>query len=355
MPKLNPWLKNTEMQQKIEIEEFLELAENIPVIDVRSPSEYQHAHIPGAYNLPLFNDSERARVGTLYKKTGRDEAILLGLEIAGKKLADLVQAARKIAPGKKILIHCWRGGMRSSSLAWLLNTAGFETKVLNGGYKSYRRYIKSQFSRKAKIVVLGGMTGSGKTEILQELAKMNQQVIDLEKLAHHKGSAFGALGQEEQYSTEQFENLLFNDWKKLDLNKISWIEDESQAIGQIRIPEEIYLQMRQSPLVFIKMPKGLRIERLNKEYGDFDKELLINSIERIKKRLGGQNVNLALEAIKSNDIKKAIDISLTYYDKAYLYGLSKRNIKSVFECEINQLNPEENARVVLDFLNKIKV
>jgi tRNA 2-selenouridine synthase len=337
------------MQKIIDIDEFLELSGSFPIIDVRAPKEFLHAHIPGAINIPLFDDNEREKVGKLYKQKGRDEAILCGLELVGPKLGNLVREAKKAAVENKILVHCWRGGMRSSSMAWLLSTAGMDVKILSGGYKTYRRYVKSLFQKEAKIIVLGGMTGSGKTEILYELKKLNEQVIDLEGIAHHKGSAFGALGQEEQCSTEQFENLLFEEWKKLDLNKTIWLEDESQAIGKIRIPEEIFRQIREKPLINIIIPKELRINKLLNEYGNFDKELLINSILKIEKRLGGLNTKIAIESIKNQQINLAIDISLTYYDKAYLHGLSNRDSSKVHNLELNGIDPTENANRILVF------
>ena len=337
------------MQKIIEIEEFLNLADEIPVIDVRAPKEYIHAHIPGAYNIPLFDDDEREKVGTLYKQKGRDEAILCGLELAGPKLGNLVREAKKIAPGNKVLVHCWRGGMRSASMAWLLSTAGMDVRILSGGYKTYRRHLKSSFQKKAQIIILGGMTGSGKTEILTNLKKLNQQVIDLEAYANHKGSAFGGLGQEEQCSTEQFENLIFNEWKLLDFNKPVWLEDESQAIGKIRIPEEIYEQIRENVLINIIIPKELRIKRLLKEYGHFDKELLIHSVLKIAKRLGGLNTSLAIDSINNQNIGKAIDLSLIYYDKAYQFGLSKRDTHKIYDLGLNGIDPGENAAIILEF------
>jgi tRNA 2-selenouridine synthase len=337
------------MVKHIDIEEFLELSENIPIVDVRSPKEYDHARIPGAFNIPLFDDKEREKVGTLYKQKGRDEAILCGLELVGPKLGNLVREAKKLSTDNKILVHCWRGGMRSGSMAWLLGTAGMDVKVLNGGYKTYRRHVKSLFQKQANIVILGGMTGSGKTEILAELNELGEQVVDLEGLANHKGSAFGALGQEEQCSTEQFENLLFNEWKKLDLEKPVWLEDESQAIGKIRIPEEVFVQIRENHLINVIIPKELRIQRLLKEYGNFDKELLVSSVLKIKKRLGGLNTAIAIDSINNQQIDKAIDFSLTYYDKAYQYGLSKRNQDKILNLELKQIDPKENASIILNF------
>jgi tRNA 2-selenouridine synthase len=173
---LQPCLKlGSAMVKQINIERFFDLTETIPVIDVRSPKEFEHAHIPGAINLPLFSNEERARVGICYKNEGRQAAVLLGLEIAGPKLAYFALKAQELSVNNQLVIHCWRGGMRSSSMAWLFGTLGIKTFVLEGGYKAYRRFIKNRFAEKANFIVLGGLTGSGKTEILKELAKMGQQ------------------------------------------------------------------------------------------------------------------------------------------------------------------------------------
>ncbi len=341
------------MAKQLEISEFLKQSEQIPVIDVRTPAEYKHAHIPGALNIPLFSNDERAHVGITYKKKGKEQAVMLGLDLVGSKLSGFVKQAKKIAVDKKLLIHCWRGGMRSSSMAWLFNTAGLKTKTLTGGYKAYRRHIKSSFAKDYKLFVLGGMTGSGKTEILRAMADLGEQFIDLEKLAHHKGSAFGSLGQLNQDSTEQFENYLYEDWKKLDINKTVWIEDESQAIGTIRVPEEIYTLIRISPVVKINLPKSERIEWLVKDYGDFDKEMLKAGVIRIERRLGGLSTKEALQAIELNDFHKVADITLQYYDKAYNYGFSKRKSQSIFEINLDRIDPDKNANEIIEFYNSL--
>jgi tRNA 2-selenouridine synthase len=343
------------MTKQLEISKFLEQSEKTPVIDVRTPAEFAHAHIPGAYNIPLFTNEERAQVGTSYKKQGKEQAVILGLELVGTKLADFVKQAKKIAVGKKLLVHCWRGGMRSASMAWLFNTAGLQATTLTGGYKAYRRHIKSNFAKNYKLLVLGGMTGSGKTEILQAIAKQGEQFIDLEKLAHHKGSSFGALGQLQQDSTEQFENNLFEDWKKLDISKTVWIEDESQAIGSVRIPEEIYTRIRKSPVIKIELPKTERINWLVKDYGSFDKEKLRAAVHRIEKRLGGLRTKEALEAIELSDFHKVADITLEYYDKAYNYGLSTRKNDTVFEIKQDKIEPNKNAKEIIEFFNKLQI
>lgn len=333
--------------------DFLERTEHIPVIDVRAPGEFAAGHIPGAHSMPLFTDEERTKVGIRYKQAGREAAIMVGLDLIGPKLSWYVKQARKIAPHHEVLMHCWRGGMRSGSLAWLLDTSGFKVVTLNGGYKSYRGFIREQLRKPANILILGGMTGSGKTNILKEIQKQGEQLIDLEGLAHHKGSSFGAIGQGTQPSSEQFENDLFPFWKQINKEKILWLEDESRGIGTVNIPEPIYTQMRRSPVIKIEMPKELRIQRLVKEYTGCEKQLLRNAVSRISKRLGGLNTKRSLEAIEKGDYALVADLTLDYYDKAYNYGLSKRMDNTVFPLKLPSDGPVANASKVIEFATNI--
>lgn len=194
----------------------MKLAENNPVIDVRSPAEFAHAHFPNAQNLPLLNNEERAIVGTTYKHEGNQTAVLKGYELVGHKFSDYIKLAIKIAPNKKVNIYCWRGGLRSNIMAFVLHTAGFEVNLLQGGYKKYRNWVLETLEQPKQIKIVGGKTGSGKTYVLHQLKMLNQQIIDLEGLAHHKGSAFGSLGQAPQPSIEMFENNLAIQWCKID-------------------------------------------------------------------------------------------------------------------------------------------
>jgi tRNA 2-selenouridine synthase len=303
---------------------FLQHSHQIPIIDVRSPEEFRQGHIPGASNLPLFDDNERVVVGTTYAKDGKDAAVIKGLEIVGPKLDFFVKTAMQIAVNKIVHVHCWRGGMRSEAMAWLFNFSGINTAVLEGGYKAYRRFTRESFLQGPPMIVLGGMTGSGKTEILQYLSEQGEQVIDLEGLAHHKGSAFGALGQPDQPTNEQFENDLSAKWLLLDAMRPVWIEDESRNIGKVIIPEAIFLKMTDAPVVLIDVPFEERVERLVKEYGNFDKDILGSVIEKISKRIGGDVANSARVSLEHDDVREAVSVILKYYDKTYLYGLSKR-------------------------------
>jgi tRNA 2-selenouridine synthase len=315
---------------------FLELSRTIPVIDVRAPKEFLQGHIPNAHSLPLFTDEERTVVGIEYARKGKDAALLRGLEIVGPKMAGFVEKARDIAPDHEILVHCWRGGMRSEAMAWLLQFAGIKTAVLEGGYRAYRRYCKSSFGNSQPLIVLGGLTGSGKTELLHQLSGIGEQVVDLERLANHKGSAFGALGQPDQPTNEQFENDLAAEWLKLDVTKPAWIEDESLNIGKVIIPELLFHKMAKSLVVFVDVPFDERVERLVREYGNFDKTGLSAVILKISKRIGGDVANTAVRALLYGDAKSAIAIVLKYYDKTYQYGLSKRDQRRILKLSYSE-------------------
>lgn len=339
--------------KETDVEAFLKHAETTPVIDVRSPSEFSTGHIPGAVNIPLFDDSERAIVGTKYKREGRNEAILKGIELSGPSMHLKLQSALKVAVDNRLLVHCWRGGMRSQAMAWLFSLADIETTLLDGGYKSYRHYVLCSLSEKGKVIVLGGMTGSSKTHILRHLAKLNNQVVDLEALANHKGSAFGALGQQPQPSTEHFSNLLFEKLRHIDTAHPVWIEDESRNIGTVFLPDAFYDHLQSSPAVILMMSLGKRLPRLIEEYSTYPREQLKDSVLRISKRLGGDNTKEAIAAIDSGDFSKAIEITLRYYDKAYMYGISKKHSGKIIYVETDTDDIEINAEKVLEASGKI--
>lgn len=341
------------MSLALPIDQFLEKASRIPVIDVRSPGEFAGGHIPGAVNIPLFTNDERARVGTRYKQSGRDAAVLVGLELIGPKLASFVKQSRKISRDAEVLVHCWRGGMRSASFAWLLQTAGLPVAgTLQNGYKAFRQEALQFFGKPLPLVVLGGQTGSGKTEILSSLRASGEQVVDLEELARHKGSSFGAIGEAPQPSGEQFENNLFASLRALDPGRRIWLEDESVTIGTVRIPNPFFSQMRQAPVVFLEVPKEERIDRLVRMYTDCDPVLLRQAVERIHKRLGGQHYKRAMEALATGDFPTTADVSLSYYDKAYLFGLSKRAPETIHRLPVAGLLPEAVAGRLVEYAGK---
>lgn len=336
----------------IQIEEFLALAEKFPVVDVRAPLEFAQGHIPGAMNIPLFDNHERKVVGTKYKQVNKEAAMYAGLDFAGKKLVKLAKEGEKAAgKNKTLLVHCWRGGMRSKSMQWLFETMGLTCHLLEGGYKSYRRHMKELMASPLKLCVLGGRTGSGKTAILHHLDQMGVQVIDLEGLAHHKGSAFGSLGESEQPTTEQFENELAQKILSLDQNSECWIEDESRNIGKCVLPGEFYAQMREGRLLFLDISRELRALHLVVDYASYDPGDLKACVNKIAKRLGGDRTREALESIENNDFHTTAMITLHYYDKAYMYSLEK-NHKSYKILASDAIDPAVNAELILEHEEK---
>ncbi|HWB63344.1 MAG TPA: tRNA 2-selenouridine(34) synthase MnmH, partial [Chitinophagales bacterium] len=256
------------MANQLNIQDFLKQSSGELTIDVRSEGEFAYGHILHAVNLPLFNNEERKTVGTLYKQKGRNEAVHAGLDIVGKKMSGFVRFVEENAKSNKVFVHCWRGGMRSSSMAWLIGQFGYQVYTLGGGYKSYRHYVLDILDRQYPFIIVGGHTGSGKTEVLHRLKDLGEQVIDLEKLANHKGSAFGALGQPAQPSTEHFENLLANELLNFEPGKPVWLEDESKTIGRVFLDLNLWNHMCRAPLFVVQVPLEVRLKRLVAEYGE---------------------------------------------------------------------------------------
>lgn len=314
-------------------------------IDVRSPAEFQSGHIPGASNVPLFSDEERAVVGTLYKKVSRQAALDKGLEFVGPKLVSLVREIREQG-GPSPIIYCWRGGKRSESVCGLMKISGINCQRLAGGYKAYRNHIRQAFCRPARLVLLGGYTGSGKTDILHRLALDNLQILDLEGLAHHKGSAFGHLNEEPQPSNEQFENNLFAEFQRLDLNKPIIVENESRVIGKVHLPEPFFTQMRSAPLISLDVPKEARISRLIADYAATPKEELIEATKMIAKKLSLEKAKIVEEHILKNHFDKACDILLSYYDIFYDRGVFKRPEELMHHVPISGKDMDADVEII---------
>ncbi|AMR32321.1 tRNA 2-selenouridine synthase [Mucilaginibacter sp. PAMC 26640] len=337
------------MVKPITINNFLLFEHPFALIDVRTPSEYEHGHIPGANNLPLFSNEERVKVGTTYKLVGREEAILLGFDLTGSKWSGFIKDALVIAPDKKIGVHCWRGGMRSAAMAWALDLYGFEVYLIQGGYKKYRGWVRQQFEKTYQLQILGGMTGSGKTKLLQQFIKLGKQVIDLEDLAQHQGSSYGSMNKMIQPTQEQFENNLADKLRCLDTQKKVWVEDESLTIGKRSIPNPFWHQMRDAAIIDIKVNLQRRVNSLAAEYGSLDKTFLMESTERIRKRLGPEQTKYAIEAIMEGRMKDFVKIVLVYYDKTYRTGLSKRNFAQVFPLDLDGADLVTQAHHILNF------
>ena len=313
-----------------------------PILDVRSPGEFEQGHIPGAISFPLFTNEERSQVGTCYKQQSREQAVELGFDLVGPKLGKFIRQAKVLAPDGAVRVHCWRGGMRSGAITWALDLAGFDTVTLQGGYKTFRQWVRSTLSISKKIVLLGGMTGTAKTDILHALADQGEQVLDLEGYANHRGSSFGALCLPPQPTTEQFENSLALEWQRFKPDQPIWIEAESRRVGACRIPAELFQQMEAAFAIEIVRPISERVALLVDIYGKATPADLIAATERIRKRLGGQRTQAAIAAIQAGDLATAVSITLDYYDRTYRYGLEQRDC-FVPEIDITGLSPSRAA------------
>jgi len=410
--------------KRVGLAEFLTLAKTHPVLDVRSPGEYLHAHIPGAQSFPLFSDEERKVVGTAYKQESKQVAIKIGLNYFGVKMVEMVErvealfkelsltksgsnksSSKEINPDSKtnnqtspntessftskiVLVHCWRGGMRSAGVAWLLDLYGYQVYTLQGGYKAYRGWVLEQFEKEYPIQILGGYTGSGKTEVLKALAIKSECVIDLEGLAGHKGSTFGNMGLPTQPSQEMFENKLaqglanecslathtetpsnsntiFETNPHEGITKSSsesiatitnpppnciWMEDESQRIGTVIIPTVLYQKMREKKVFFLDIPFESRLDYICIHYGKFPKDQLINAIIRIKKKLGGLETKTAINSLVEDDVRESFRVLLQYYDKLYNKGLerNRENLSSIVtRIEAPLVDDQANAALLL--------
>jgi tRNA 2-selenouridine synthase len=339
------------MVNSISIEEYFAMEHNVCLIDVRSEGEYNAGRIPLATNIPILTNEERKIVGTIYKHNGSQTAVLKGLELTGPYLSERLKFALKIVAGREVVVHCWRGGMRSEFFAFLFHYYGLKPMMIKGGYKSYRTKAHETFSSSFNIQVLSGKTGSAKTYILNELKQLGEQIIDIEKLAHHRGSTFGALGMKVQNSQEQFENELFECLRKLDPTRPVWVEDESRTIGSNVVPEGFWKQMREADRYVIEKGFEERLAIIMKDYGAFSKDDLANSMNKIGKRLGPQHVKAAIEFLTAGEIEEAFKLALVYYDKAYSFQIEKlMNIRKVL-VDAHNMSHSDTAKKLVELAN----
>ncbi len=341
------------MLEDISVNELSRL-DNAVYIDVRSQQEYSEGTIPGAVNVPLFDDQERAKIGTIYTRESPKKAMDLGLQIASNKLPSLYKQVEHLAGKGSVMLFCWRGGMRSKSLATILDLMGMPVYRLNGGYKAYRRFIVDFFAAEFPfhIVVLRGNTGAGKTEILKRLKVDGYPVIDLEGLSNNRGSVFGSIGLGNQPTQKQFEAMLFEEIKRYSDHTYLIVECESKRIGRITVPDSIFSAMQEGTQVLIFDTLKNRAQRLVHEYteisSEFDEDLTF-ALERLKKRLGNTSLSELLEMLQNKAYKDfATKIIIEYYDKLYGYP---NEYNSDYELCIDNRRIEEGIMQFKYFLN----
>jgi len=302
------------------------------IIDVRSPSEFAEDHLPGAANLPVLDDAERAEIGTIYKQESPFLARRLGAAIIARHAAEylegiLADRQRDYQP----LIYCWRGGMRSHGLATILSAVGWRTRLLEGGYKAFRSHLIKAFAEhltqnEFKFAILGGLTGSGKTRILTKMQELGHQVIDLEGLAEHRGSALGESTSTVQPSQKRFENLLWQELRKLDPTRPIFLESESSRIGNLQIPAALWKHMGTTPSIEVLIPRELRAEYLQQHYDHFvrDPGLLREKLQKLRHLHGATQLQSWDDQISAGDWQGFTESILeVHYDPAYTRSREK--------------------------------
>ncbi len=302
--------------KSISVEQALKL-ENVVFIDTRTPSEFKQAHIPGAINIPLFTDDERALIGTIYHRESKEKAMDLGIRIFGERLQEYIGLYAKFK-SRKMVIYCWRGGMRSKAITSFLDSIGYDVYQLEGGHKAFRNYVVNRlknFDLRPKLIVLYGKTGANKTKLVQQL----RPSIDLEGLAQHRSSLFGAVGLKPT-SQKMFEALFLFELEKLNKEKYLFVEGESRKIGDIIIPEFFFKAMQKATKIKIECPVFHRAKNILVEY--FDSEDKIKQVRQVipslKKFLGMKKVEYLLSLIDKGDFLGVTKTLLVdYYDIKY--------------------------------------
>lgn len=322
------------------------------LVDARTPLEFAEDHLPGAINIPILTNAERVEIGTLYKQQGPQIARIRGLELTCHRFPAIVATIAEAAKGRPVLVYCWRGGLRSESIAMLLEMTGYPVVKLAGGYKSFRTIVSSFFesvSLPVQLVVLHGMTGSGKTEFLLQLPRETYTVIDLEGLARHRGSAFGSLGLGEQPPQKRFETLLWDAFRKAPADRPIVVEGESKRIGRLTLPGNLYEVMAEGTKVWCTVSVATRVKRLSAEYAKEEyRQPMAEALERIKKKLGGDQYTELQRKLEAWDIPGvAQDLIEQYYDKLY-YRVRKWEPQGTISLEDYAVAEKELTKICGD-------
>lgn len=346
------------MHSIISVEEAVAI--DSPVfIDVRSPAEYETGHIPGAVNIPLFSDDERVQVGTTYRQIGVEEAKLQGLVLASAKLPDIVGRVQQLREsGRKVVVYCWRGGMRSKAVVTVLELMGILSSQLSGGYKAYRQFVLNRlrtFEVKPIIIVLCGSTGTGKTLILNQLANANIPVINLEQLANHRGSVFGQIGLGRPATAQIFDTNLLLALDQLNTQPYIVVECESKRIGNVYLPDCLFDAMRRGKKILVSADIEVRVDRLIKEYIHLYKdkdndEAIVAGLESLRRRLGNKKTEYLLADFRAGKVRDVVKVLLVdYYDLMYGYGQSDT---AIYDVEVNADDIEQATEVIIQYLQQ---
>lgn len=322
------------------------------LVDARTPAEFAEGTIPGAINVPIFSNAERAEVGTLYKQQSKQVARHLGVRLVAPKIPELieqVEAAWQQGSGP-VIVFCWRGGMRSKALTYFLTLAGIPARQLLGGHKRFRTHVCDFFERGqwGRLLVLRGMTGVGKTRLLKQLAGDGYPVLDLEGLAGHRGSAFGALGLPPQPSQKSFEAALWDELRKIPPGSYALAEGESRHIGRLQLPTRVYAALQVEASLWINASLDYRTRVILEDYPALDelREAFEAPITALKPRLGSEAVAQMLFQLEQGRWDQLVrDLMVLYYDPLYAHTRPERRIEIDIEPEQEGI---ERLKVAID-------
>lgn len=340
------------------------MAEFDAIIDVRSPAEFALDHIPGAINLPVLSNEERIEIGTLYKQVSPFAAKKLGAAYVSRNIANHLESSLIDFPREwRPLIYCWRGGERSGAFTHILNRVGWKAMQLQSGYQGFRRVVIDGLDQAAKdfsFQVIAGMTGSGKTRILQEIGALGQQILDLEGLAIHRGSVLGNEPNSEQPSQKGFETNLWNALNQLDPNKIVFVESESKKVGGLHIPDPLMKRIREGQCIELRSGTATRVSWLLREYRHFlaNPESFKQKLGLLTSRYGKVQISKWYEAIDAGDFESLVEeLLVMHYDPSY-HSSIVRNFPSYREDHFVKLENDSDeafAKTARDLIAKLSL
>jgi len=317
------------------------------VIDVRSPAEFALDHVPQALNCPVLDDAERAKVGTLYAQVSPFDAKKLGAALVSKNIARHIEERfRGKEKSWRPLVYCWRGGQRSGAMAHVLRQVGWDAATLAGGYRAYRREVLAQLEAlpaRFNFRVVCGATGSGKSRLLEALSGAGAQVLDLERLASHRGSLLGGLPGEPQPSQKMFDSLVWGALRRLDPAQVVFAEAESKKIGQLQVPSKLLERMREGECLRLDVPSPERVRFLIAEYRHFlgEPRALEEKLRGLTTRYGHAVIERWLAQVHAGAWEELVsDLLATHYDPAYLRATAQ-----------NYLNYEKARSISLERLD----
>lgn len=317
----------------LSIDEFLRAPGCL--VDVTSPHEFAQGHIPGAINIPTLDDAEQEQISTLYSTPLGEKTALLALKLIAPKLAQLSSAQQNLTkqdPRKTLRVYCAKGGKRGPTMVGIFKRLGFNCVLLEEGYRGFRKWAQAQLQQEMPLVMLGGLTGAGKTRVLNALKKKGAHTINFEKLANHRGSVLDDIAQPLQPTQEQFENLLA--WEigshKQHCGKIPlWFEDGNRSIGRCNIPPSLLQRMQNAPLFLMEVTDVERLQNIKTDYPVASLSELIEATSRLQKKLGTEKATKITTLLKEHQLDQAIFFLLSYYDKVYLQNIEKRSQKPI--------------------------